>query len=80
SPRDANLAEHYLQHPNWGHFFAPDWLGYDGQGRSIYARVVYGARASITVGVVVTLAVTVTGLVIGMLAGYFGGWIDTILS
>ncbi|MFJ1802517.1 ABC transporter permease [Streptomyces sp. NPDC088180] len=80
SPRDANLAEHYLQHPKWGNFFAPDWLGYDVQGRSIYARVVYGARASITVGVVVTIAVTVTGLVIGMLAGYFGGWIDTILS
>ncbi|MFH9753812.1 ABC transporter permease [Streptomyces griseus] len=80
SPRDANLAEHYLQHPNWGRFFAPDWLGYDGQGRSIYARVVHGARASITVGVVVTIAVTITGLTIGMIAGYFGGWIDTILS
>ncbi|WP_405193345.1 ABC transporter permease [Streptomyces anulatus] len=80
SPRDANLAEHYLQHPKWGNFFAPDWLGYDVQGRSIYARLVYGARASITVGVVVTLAVTITGLAIGMIAGYFGGWIDTILS
>ncbi|ARF75014.1 peptide ABC transporter permease [Kitasatospora albolonga] len=80
SPRDANLAEHYLQPPNWSHFFAPDWLGYDVQGRSIYARLVYGARASITVGIVVTLAVTITGLVIGMLAGYFGGLLDTILS
>ncbi|MGW8985969.1 ABC transporter permease [Streptomyces parvus] len=80
SPRDANLAEHYLQKPNWGHFFAPDWLGYDVQGRSIYARLIYGARASIMVGVIVTIAVTVTGLVIGMLAGYFGGWIDTVLS
>ncbi|MGW4625605.1 ABC transporter permease [Streptomyces rubiginosohelvolus] len=80
SPRDANLAEHYLQHPNWGHFFAPDWLGYDVQGRSIYARLIYGARASITVGVVVTVAVTITGLAIGMVAGYFGGWLDTILS
>ncbi|MCF3170204.1 ABC transporter permease [Streptomyces violaceoruber] len=80
SPRDADLAKHYLQHPNWGHFFAPDWLGYDGQGRSIYARLIYGARASIMVGVVVTIAVTVLGLIIGMIAGYFGGWIDTILS
>ncbi|GAB2911780.1 MULTISPECIES: ABC transporter permease [unclassified Streptomyces] len=80
SPRDANLAEHYLQKPNWGHFFAPDWLGYDVQGRSIYARLIYGARASIMVGVIVTIAVTITGLVIGMIAGYFGGWIDTILS
>ncbi|CAM5390511.1 Peptide/nickel transport system permease protein/oligopeptide transport system permease protein OS=Streptomyces violarus OX=67380 GN=FHS41_002446 PE=3 SV=1 [Streptomyces violarus] len=80
SPRDADLAKHYLGKPNWGHFFAPDWLGYDVQGRSIYARVVYGARASITVGVGVTLAVTVIGTVIGMIAGYFGGWTDTLLS
>ncbi|MEV1049105.1 ABC transporter permease [Streptomyces sp. NPDC049916] len=80
SPRDADLAKHYLQHPNWGNFFAPDWLGYDVQGRSIYARLIYGARASITVGVVVTVSVTILGLVIGMIAGYFGGWIDTILS
>ncbi|MFJ1651531.1 ABC transporter permease [Streptomyces sp. NPDC088337] len=80
SPRDADLAKHYLQHPNWGHFFAPDWLGYDGQGRSIYARVVHGARASIMVGVGVTVLVTLLGTVVGMVAGYFGGWIDSLLS
>lgn len=80
SPRDADLAKHYLQHPNWGHFFAPDWFGYDGQGRSIYARVIYGARASIIVGVGVTALVTLLGTVVGMLAGYFGGFTDTILS
>ncbi|SDK93558.1 ABC transporter permease [Streptomyces indicus] len=80
SPRQADLAKHYLQKPQWGHFFSPEWLGYDGQGRSIYARVIYGARASITVGVGVTLCVTVLGTFIGMIAGYFGGWIDSILS
>ncbi|MEV8308485.1 ABC transporter permease [Streptomyces flavidovirens] len=79
-PRYADLAKHYLQKPNWGNVFAEDWLGYDGQGRSIYARVIYGARASIAVGVVVTLLVTVFGGIVGMLAGYFGGWIDTLLS
>ncbi|MGW7054949.1 ABC transporter permease [Streptomyces sp. NPDC054887] len=79
-PRHADLAKHYLQHPNWSHVFADDWFGYDVQGRSIYARVIYGARASIAVGVVVTLLVTVFGGIIGMLAGYFGGWLDTILS
>ncbi|MFD5894424.1 MULTISPECIES: ABC transporter permease [unclassified Streptomyces] len=79
-PRYADLANHYLQKPNWGNFFAPDWFGYDIQGRSIYARVVYGARASITVALVVTLLVTVLGTVVGMLAGYFGGWIDSLLS
>ncbi|MGX1881049.1 ABC transporter permease [Streptomyces sp. NPDC055287] len=79
-PRYADLAKHYLQKPNWGNVFAEDWLGYDGQGRSIYARVIYGARASISVGVVVTVLVTLLGGVVGMLAGYFGGWIDTLLS
>ncbi|MEV0924173.1 ABC transporter permease [Streptomyces spongiicola] len=80
SPRDADLANHYLQHPNWGHFFAPDWFGYDGQGRSIYARVIYGARASIMVGVGVTALVTIIGTIIGMAAGYFGGLTDSLLS
>ncbi|WP_274561771.1 ABC transporter permease [Streptomyces spiramyceticus] len=79
-PRYADLAKHYLQKPNWGNVFAEDWLGYDIQGRSIYARVIYGARASISVGVVVTVLVTIFGGVVGMLAGYFGGWIDTLLS
>jgi oligopeptide transport system permease protein len=79
-PRYADLAHHYLQKPKWGNFFQEDWFGYDIQGRSIYARVVYGARASITVAVVVTALVTILGTVVGMLAGYFGGWIDTILS
>ncbi|MFD7322467.1 ABC transporter permease [Streptomyces sp. NPDC059875] len=79
-PRHADLAKHYLQKPNWGSFFSEDWFGYDIQGRSIYARVVYGARASIAVAVVVTLLVTILGTVVGMLAGYFGGWLDTILS
>ncbi|WP_381794422.1 ABC transporter permease [Streptomyces niveus] len=79
-PRYADLANHYLQKPKWGNFFSEDWFGYDIQGRSIYARIVYGARASITVALVVTLLVTVLGTVVGMLAGYFGGWIDSLLS
>jgi oligopeptide transport system permease protein len=79
-PRAGDLRNHYLSPPNYSHFFQADWFGYDGQGRSIFARVVYGARASIIVGICVTAAVTVTGGFIGMLAGYFGGWLDTLLS
>jgi peptide/nickel transport system permease protein/oligopeptide transport system permease protein len=78
-PRYANL-DYYLQKPKWGNVFQKDWLGYDVQGRSIYARVIYGARASIAVAVAVTAIVTILGTVVGMLAGYFGGWIDTLLS
>ncbi|MFE9423046.1 ABC transporter permease [Kitasatospora sp. NPDC006697] len=79
-PRAGDLRHHYLGSPQYGHFFQADWFGYDGQGRSIYARVIHGARASIIVGTCVTAAVAVVGGLIGMLAGYFGGWLDTLLS
>jgi oligopeptide transport system permease protein len=80
SPRDGNLSQHYLGTPRYTHWFRADWFGYDGQGRSIYARVIHGARASILVGTCATLAVSLVGSLVGMLAGYFGGWIDALLS
>jgi oligopeptide transport system permease protein len=79
-PRAADLTHNYLRRPDYTDFFGAGWFGYDGQGRSIYARVLYGARASITVGICVTLAVTVLGGLTGMTAGYFGGWVDAVLS
>ncbi|GGX57132.1 ABC transporter permease [Streptomyces minutiscleroticus] len=78
-PNDKDLT-HYLQHPNYGHFFSADWLGYDGQGRSVYARAIHGTRASLLVGAGTTLVVTLFGGLIGMLSGYFGGWLDAVLS
>ncbi|MDI2128920.1 ABC transporter permease [Yinghuangia seranimata] len=59
---------------------ADHWFGTNTQGCDIYARTVYGARASITVGVVTTALVVLLGGVIGAFAGYFGGWIDAILA
>ncbi|MCX5210994.1 ABC transporter permease [Kitasatospora sp. NBC_00240] len=79
-PRAGDLRNHFLTKPNYSHLFQADWFGYDGQGRSIYARVIYGARASVVVGICVTAGVTVIGGFTGMMAGYFGGWVDTILS
>ncbi|MFJ2575570.1 ABC transporter permease [Kitasatospora aureofaciens] len=79
-PRKADLVHNYLKRPDWTDFFGAGWFGYDGQGRSIYARVVYGARASITVGICVTAAVTVLGGLAGMIAGYFGGGVDAVIS
>jgi oligopeptide transport system permease protein len=55
-------------------------FGYDGQGCNVYTRTVYGARTSVTVGVLATLGVGVLGSVLGALAGYFGGVWDSILS
>ncbi|MFC8130460.1 ABC transporter permease [Streptomyces sp. NPDC057302] len=80
SPSSGDLTHHFLQKPNLGHVFQADWFGYDRQGRSIYARVVYGARNSIMVGLGVTILVTLFGGLVGMLAGYFGGFWDSLLS
>ncbi|MFJ9406038.1 ABC transporter permease [Streptomyces sp. NPDC101393] len=79
-PKYSDLRHHYLGLPEWSHVFQEDWFGYNKQGQSVWARTVYGARASIIVGVCVTLAVTIIGGLLGMLAGYFGGWLDTLLS
>ena len=55
-------------------------FGRDGQGYDIYARTIYGARASILVGVLATTAVTLFGGFFGMISGYFAGWSDTVIS
>lgn len=59
---------------------ADAWFGYDVQGCDVYARTIYGARASILVGLFTTIAVTIVGGLIGMIAGFYGGWIDSVLS
>ncbi|HKT00527.1 MAG TPA: ABC transporter permease [Rugosimonospora sp.] len=56
------------------------WFGYDFQGCDVYARAVYGARASIEVGVLATLLAGVLAFAVGLLAGYAGGWLDALLS
>lgn len=56
------------------------WFGYNVQGCDVYARTIYGARASIVVGSLSAVAVAIIGVMVGMLAGYFGGWIDSIMS
>ncbi|MFB7221068.1 ABC transporter permease [Streptomyces sp. NPDC056227] len=80
SPTTGDLVHHFLSKPELGKVGSPEWLGYDLQGRSVYARVIYGTRASVIVGISVTALVTVFGGLIGMLGGYFGGWIDALLS
>ncbi|OBA71033.1 peptide ABC transporter permease [Mycobacterium sp. 1554424.7] len=56
------------------------WFGTDLQGHDIYARTVYGARASVSVGLGATLVVFVVGGSVGALAGFYGGWVDAVVS
>ncbi|TLQ43958.1 ABC transporter permease [Streptomyces marianii] len=80
SPTAGDLVHHYLGKPELGKIGSDGWLGWDGQGRSVYARLIHGTRASVIVGICVTLIVTTVGGILGMIAGYFGGIVDALLS
>ncbi|ALE07949.1 peptide ABC transporter permease [Arthrobacter sp. ERGS1:01] len=55
-------------------------LGFTLQGCDVYARMIYGTRASLMVGLFTTIGVLIIGGVMGALAGYYGGWLDAILA
>jgi len=61
--------------PSWAH-----WLGTDEVGRDVLSRVIFGARASLSAGLVSVGIAVGAGVPLGLLAGYAGGWIDAVLS
>ena len=73
SPTDAVLRD-ALQAPSAKHICGTDKLG-----RDVFARVIYGARTSLTATFAVVAIIFALGSVLGVLAGYFGGWVDTII-
>lgn len=73
-PRECSL-ENSLLRPSKDH-----WFGTDLQGCDYYARVVYGTRVSISVGLLVTFGATIVAIVGGSIAGYYGGLSDTLIA
>lgn len=73
SPIDIDL-NHLLQRPGQGHL-----LGTDVQGRDIWSRLVYGARVSLTVGLISQGIALLLGVTLGLLAGFYGGWVDEVV-
>ena len=54
-------------------------LGTDNLGRSMLARILYGGRISLSIGIIATSIATVCGLILGALAGFFGGVVDDVI-
>ncbi len=59
--------------PHW-------WLGADESGRSVLARLAWGTRVSLTVGIAATIISMVIGTTVGIVAGHYRGWTDTMLN
>src|SRR5215813_10412600 len=54
-------------------------LGTDNLGRDVYTRVMYGAQASVRVGLLAVSLALILGIVIGLPSGYFGGRVDKVI-
>lgn len=60
-----------LQLPSFAH-----WMGTDYQGRDVWARIVFGARISLTVGIVSQAIALTLGVTLGLVSGFYGRWVD----
>ncbi len=65
---------HQLEPPSASH-----WLGTDLQGRDVWARLVFGARVSLAVGVISQSIALALGVTLGLIAGYYGRWVDELV-
>lgn len=54
-------------------------LGTDAVGRDMLSRLIFGARYSLFIGLVVVTFALTSGIILGLLAGYFRGWVDTLI-
>lgn len=73
NPRECPLSRS-RQEPSAAH-----WFGTDVQGCDYYTRVIYGARNSMAVGVIVSVSILIIGVVLGLFAAFYGGWVDALI-
>lgn len=73
SPLDTSAGNPF-EKPGPNHYFGTDDLG-----RDVFSGIMYGARVSLTVGLLSAFTSTLIGILIGSISGYFGGWLDDVL-
>jgi peptide/nickel transport system permease protein len=71
-PRSQEFS--MLEGPSDAHF-----LGTDDLGRDLFTRILYGARISLSVGLITVAISLAAGVLMGLLSGYYGGWIDMVV-
>jgi dipeptide transport system permease protein len=72
--------EALLTPPSWQAAGNPMFpLGTDAVGRDLLSRLIYGARFSLFIGLIVVTISMFTGVILGVLAGYFRGWVDALI-
>ena len=73
-PITGDLRTAYLLGPG-GRYL----LGTDAQGRDVLSRVLYGARLSLSVGLISQAVAATLGVTLGLLSGYYGRWVDALV-
>ena len=82
APHDptAQARDALLVPPVWQEGGRIDYLlGTDAIGRDILSRLLYGARFSLFIGVVVVIIALTGGVIVGLWAGFYGGWVDSVI-
>lgn len=71
---ETQNIDRVLEAPSAGHFFGTDSLG-----RDLFSRIIYGARMSMSVGILTAIVSVIIGGIYGAISGWVGGWIDTLM-
>ena len=80
SPYDQDITNRLLP-PVWSEGGSWKYIfGTDGNGRDYLARIIYGTRISLTIGIGAAFVGMIIGVTLGVIAGYFGGVVDQVIN